>query len=105
MTPVPTKASVTSPDVPPFGSTARWEQFHPDAKHRWWNDAMTKMLNLSEEQLTKFDIAEFNLICAFGLPGAGALDIHRYLRTLDYWAAKVAVETHRLTPRYNKNPE
>ena len=66
---------------------------------------LDELLALPPGKLADVDIAESNLLCAIGLPGAEGLDIDRCLATLDQWAARVAFETHRhfyrLTdPRY-----
>jgi hypothetical protein len=42
-----------------------------------------------ESQTGNRDIAEANLICAVGLPGAGQLDIPSCLATLDRWAEAI----------------
>jgi len=46
-------------------------------------------------QLADVDIAEMNLLCATGLPGAEGLDIAHCLATLDTWPARVKSETER----------
>jgi hypothetical protein len=63
------------------------------------------LLDLPAENLGNVDIAEMNLLCAAGLPGAEGLDIDQALATLDQWAARVASETNRhlyrvTDPRY-----
>jgi hypothetical protein len=63
------------------------------------------LLKMPPEQLADVDIAEVNLLCAMGLPGAEKLDIDHCLATLDRWAARVASETRRhlyrvTDPRY-----
>jgi tetratricopeptide (TPR) repeat protein len=50
---------------------------------------------MSPGQLAHVDIAEMNLLCATGLPGAASLDIDRCLAKLDEWAQKVDYETKR----------
>jgi hypothetical protein len=56
------------------------------------------------EQLAQVDIAEMNLLCATGLPGAEKLDIDRCLARLDEWAAGVRRETERYLHKFRENP-
>ncbi len=63
------------------------------------------LLAMPAEQLSQVDIAEMNLLCAAGLPGAENLNIDHALATLDQWATRVKSETdrhlYRVTdPRY-----
>jgi hypothetical protein len=67
--------------------------------------ALEDLLKIPAENLEDVDIAEMNLLCAAGLPGAENLDINHALATLDAWARRVAFETdrhlYRVTdPRY-----
>jgi len=68
------------------------------------------VLAMTPEQLAQLDIAEMNLLCATGLPGAEKIDISECLATLDLWAERVRFETerhlYRLTdPRYKDHAE
>ena len=56
---------------------------------------MAALLSKSPEELQGVDIAEMNLLCAAGLPGAEDLDVDRCLARLDDWAARVRRETER----------
>ena len=47
---------------------------------------LNDLLDLPVEQLADVDIAEMNLLCAVGLPGAEKLDIDHALATLSQWA-------------------
>ncbi|MBT3200590.1 MAG: hypothetical protein HN350_11810 [Phycisphaerales bacterium] len=58
-------------------------------------ESLAALLAMTPEQLAEVDIAEMNLLCATGLPGAGNIDIDHCLATLDKWAAKVKFETER----------
>jgi tetratricopeptide (TPR) repeat protein len=63
------------------------------------------LLKIPADRLGDVDIAEINLLCATGLPGAEKLDIDHALATLDDWAKRVKFETdrhlYRVTdPRY-----
>jgi len=51
------------------------------------------------------DIAELNLRCAEGLPGAEELDIDATLAELDRWAEHVRTETQRHLYRFRSAPE
>ncbi len=74
---------------------------------------LDSLLRLPPDELAKVDIAEMNLLCATGLPGAEGLDgqtIRRYLARLDAWARRVKFETerhlYRLTdPRYKDHAD
>ena len=69
-----------------------------------------QLLAMPPEQLAGVDIADMNLLCATGLPGAEGMDIDKCLARLDQWAARVKQETerhlYRLTdPRYKDHAE
>lgn len=49
--------------------------------------------DLSDAELARVDVADLNLACAEGLPGANRIDRFRCLRTLDEWAGKVQTWT------------
>lgn len=51
------------------------------------------LLAFSKSQLAGTDIAELNLRCAEGLPGAEDLDVGVSLRQLDEWAEAVRTAT------------
>jgi len=57
--------------------------------------SLDDLLKMSPEQLADVDIAEMNLLCAVGLPGAENLDIDHALATLGQWAQRVKFETER----------
>jgi hypothetical protein len=72
--------------------------------------SLEDLLATGPEQLAKVDIAQMNLLCATGLPGAEELDIDRCLARLDRWADRVKAETerhlYRLTdPRFKEYAE
>jgi hypothetical protein len=67
--------------------------------------SLEQLLAMTPDQLAQVDIAEMNLHCAEGLPGAKGIDLDHALATLDRWAERVASETkrhlYRVTdPRY-----
>ncbi len=72
--------------------------------------SLEQLLAMGPDQLAKVDIAEMNLLCATGLPGAEGMDIDKCLAKLDQWAARVKEVTerhlYRLTdPRYKEHAE
>ena len=56
---------------------------------------LEKLLAMTPEQLKDVDIAEMNLLCATGLPGAEKLDVAKCMARLDEWAAHIRPETDR----------
>ena len=75
-----------TPGRPPFNQT-------PKATRK--AQSLADLLAMMPEQLAQVDIAEMNLLCATGLPGAEDLDIDRCLARIDEWAGKVKAETER----------
>lgn len=67
--------------------------FHHQTQQRVAN--LAELLALPPEQRAEVDIAEMNLHCAEGLPGAENLDIDACLAMLDRWAERVRTETER----------
>ena len=59
--------------------------------------SLADLMERKGEQLADLDIAEMNLLCAAGLPGAEKLDVAKCLAQLDEWAARVQAETDRRT--------
>ncbi len=51
--------------------------------------SLDDLLKMTPEQLAKLDLAEMNLLCATGLPGAEDLHIDQCLTRLDEWAQRV----------------
>ncbi len=70
-------------DPPPY------ERLHPHG-----DAAITHLLNSTPEQIARYDVAEMNLICAYGLPGTKGMSIPDMLRLLDVWARRVGLFTH-----------
>jgi len=56
---------------------------------------LNNLLKIPADRLGDVDIAEMDLLCATGLPGAEKLDIDHALATLDLWADRVKFETER----------
>ncbi len=61
------------------------------------------LLDLSDAELQKIDIAHMNLLCALGLPGAENLDIEQCLQQLDTWAKHVKAMEQRYMPAFQQN--
>jgi hypothetical protein len=52
-----------------------------------------QLVHLDEDQLARYDVAEVNLACAAGLPGAESIKPDICLYILDYWARSVRAFT------------
>jgi len=65
---------------------------------------LSELLALPPREVERCDIALVNLLCAEGLPGAGAGRDSEYLATLDRWALRVRSETKRNLYRFRANP-
>jgi hypothetical protein len=63
-----------------------------------------QLASLPEEALGALDVAEVNLACAAGLPGAEDIDHERCLRTLDHWAECVRRYTEHYLPKFRADP-
>ena len=63
------------------------------------------LLRASPGQLAFQDIAEMNLLCAHGLPGAEDMDVRTYLRILGHWTKAIQEKCRRLLPHFCANPE
>jgi hypothetical protein len=64
-----------------------------------------QLLALSDEKLSRFDIAELNLICAGGMPGAENIDLGQCLRTIDRMAERTRVNTFTNLKLFSREPE
>jgi hypothetical protein len=63
------------------------------------------LLAFSENELHGTDIAEMNLLCATGLPGAENLNMSECLATLDAWAQRVKYGTEKNLYRFRDHPK
>jgi len=63
--------------------------------------SLDELLKLTPEELEHVDIAEMNLLCATGLPGAEKTNIPEALVSLDAFAASVRYQTNRHLYRVN----
>jgi hypothetical protein len=55
--------------------------------------AIVKLFNAPAEAVPRFELAEMNLIAAYGLPGTEGMDMGAMLATLDTWAKRIADHT------------
>jgi len=72
------------------GGSDGQETQRPEGVH-----SLALLLRMNNEKVRGADVAEMNLLCAEGLPGAEDLDVDRCLATLDSWADRVRRETER----------
>lgn len=63
------------------------------------------VLNLSDEELEKLDVARMNLLFAANLPGSEGLGIEVSLGQVDEMAHYVKKRTEELRPKFEANPE
>ncbi len=68
-------------------------------------DSLDDLLKMSPEQLADVDIAEMNLLCATGLPGAEKLDVDKALARLDDYARRVRYWTEQSMLDFRRNPD
>ncbi len=66
--------------------------------------ALIQQLQLGGESPDDYDLAEWNLLLAQGLPGADDLDAPGLLDIIDDWAKKVRLETQRSYYRFLESP-
>ena len=67
-------------------------------RHLW------DLVDLSDEELGRIDVAKLNLDCAQDLPDAGNIDVHRCISRLDYLAEKAEKFIERRMPQFSRNP-
>lgn len=63
-----------------------------------------ELLALPDDQFEKLDIVELNLAVAREIPECRGLDVARYQRTVDEWAARVKHEIDRHMYRFEQDP-
>ena len=97
---------ISSDTSPRSTSVATSNSSNPSRKVQFARKAKTldDLLAMNQEQLADVDIAEMNLLCAAGLPGAETLDIDKTLLMLDQWARRVQEETDRYLYKFRQNP-
>ena len=66
---------------------------------------LDKLLAMPPDELNDVDIAEMNLLCATGLPGAEKLDVARCLKRLDEYAKCVQYYTEQNLWDFRKRPQ
>ena len=72
-----------------------YEHLHPHG-----DSAIAHLLNSSPERIARYDVAEMNLICAYGLPGTRDMDMMGMLHLLNVWAQRVDAFTHQHWDRF-----
>src|SRR5208282_3672922 len=65
---------------------------------------LAQLLAASSERNSLCDVAQMNLLCAEGLPGAEHLDVSVCLENMDRWTERVKSETERHLYRFRNNP-
>ena len=66
--------------------------------------SLDDLLKMPPEHLAEIDIAEMNLLCATGLPGAEGLDVGKCLARLNAWAERVRFDTELHLHKFRENP-
>lgn len=64
--------------------------------------AIAKLFNAQPEDVPRYELAEMNLIAAYGLPGTQGMDIGAMLATLDAWAKRIGEHVTKSTPVFHK---
>jgi len=67
--------------------------------------SLGELLAMSPSQLANVDIAEMNLLCATGLPGAKKLDVGKAFSRLDEYAQRVCHWTDQSMWDFRQNPD
>ena len=60
---------------------------------------------LPETELVRLGIVLMDLLCAQGLPGAEALDVHGTVAALDWWAEVVLAAERKYRCQYDRDPD
>ncbi len=89
----------------PGSKVTFYSNTHPQAKVERKAKSLKDLLAMSPEQLAEVDIAEMNLLCASGLPGAENLDVSKKLSRLDEYASCVRYWTNQSMPAFHENPD
>jgi hypothetical protein len=67
--------------------------------------AITKLCNLPAEDVPLYDIAEMNLVCAYGLTGKHDIEIESMLKRLDIWARRCQTYISQKNSTFQANPD
>lgn len=70
-----------------------------------WGAWLLELAQLSSAELAEHEVADLNLRCAVGLPGADDSLLPACLAKVDEWAAFVDRFTQHVYPRFSSNPE
>lgn len=82
-----------------ISTTASRYRFAPQGNRAIWH-----LYNLPAQEVDGIDLAEMNLISAYGLPGAKGMDMLAMLATLDEWAGRVRKFTAKSRKLFLRNP-
>jgi len=86
-------------------SGSRWAYRVPGgASIGRWRADFARLARMRDDRLGALDIADLNLACAFGLPGAEGIDPRACLRKLDAWADLVRRSTQRWWQKFQNSP-
>lgn len=88
-----------------LGENARPSGFPAPAANNNSLPTLEHLLSLPPGCLDRYDIAEVNLACAAGLPGAEGLNVSQCLATLDRWAKALKRYTRDAMWEYQREPE
>jgi hypothetical protein len=72
--------------------------------HQHRQFAIAKLLHLSPSEIARCDIAEMNLICAYGLTGKHDIEMEAMLKLLDVWTKRCQTYITQKTSVYHANP-
>jgi hypothetical protein len=87
-----------------FPNVASGQAHHNQVTSSHLPQTFDELLTLPAAELEKCDIAQMDLLCAQGLPGAEDLDLINCQAILDEWAAHVRSETERNFHRFQADP-
>lgn len=69
-----------------------------------WRALLLRLVQMPDEQLGTFDLADLNLGAAWNLPGTESMDAHACLATLDDWTQRVGRSTENWRPKFRQSP-
>jgi hypothetical protein len=84
---------VYSPDTPPPSPNGSTVAKNIEHLYPLGENALTHLLSLPAAFLARYDIAETNLICAYGLTGKHDIEIEAMLKVLDTWTKRIQTYT------------
>lgn len=91
------QAAVSSFSPSPIESSENLPVLHLYQHGRF---AITKLFQLPPSEIARCDIAERNLICAYGLTGKHDIVMEPMLKLLDVWARRIESQTNQNMKKY-----